>query len=176
MPVRYHLPLLHDPSLFLPIELNYQDVSQANAAPGFGLTDVPAGLADNALAISSGSTFSVGIDKDGNVYEWGTFPTDKLRNIPSSSEMGKLTMISAGLDHVLAVNEDGQIFTWGNDRMGLTSIPVELRSQPSAHQADLGRLPVLAGIDRERPPVQLGQRLSAEHLFPRRCPGQHRPF
>ena len=111
---------------FFPIELNYQDVSQANAAPGFGLTDVPAGLADNALAISSGSTFSVGIDKDGNVYEWGTFPTDKLRNIPSSSEMGKLTMVSAGLDHVLAVNEDGQIFTWGNDRMGLTSIPVEL--------------------------------------------------
>ena len=51
--------------------------------------------------VSSGSTFSVGIDKDGNVYEWGTFPTEKLKSIPSSSEMGKLTQISAGLDHVL---------------------------------------------------------------------------
>ena len=54
---------------FFPIELNYQDVSQANAAPGFGLTDVPAGLADNALAISSGSTFSVSSStKEAAVY------------------------------------------------------------------------------------------------------------
>ena len=36
--------------------------------------------------------------------------------------------ISAGLDHVVAVNEDGQIFTWGNDRMGLSNIPMDLRT------------------------------------------------
>ncbi len=116
---------------FFPIELNYQDVTQANVAPGFGMTSVPAGLKDNAQAISTGSTFSVGIDKEGNVYEWGTFPTEKLKNIPSSSEMGKLTMISAGLDHVVAVNEDNQIFTWGNDRMGLANLPIELKMNTS---------------------------------------------
>ena len=116
---------------FFPIELNYQDVTQANVAPGFGMTSVPSGLKDNAQAISTGSTFSVGIDKEGNVYEWGTFPTEKLKNIPSSSEMGKLTMISAGLDHVVAVNEDNQIFTWGNDRMGLASLPIELKMNTS---------------------------------------------
>ena len=64
------------------------------------------------------------------MYEWGTFPTEKLKNIPSSSEMGKLTQISAGLDHVVAVNEEGQLFTWGNDRMGLNILPVELQVAP----------------------------------------------
>ena len=115
---------------FFPIDLYYQDVTQSNVAPGFGMLKVPAQMQGNAQMVASGSTFSVGIDKDGNVYEWGTFPTEKLRNIPSSLEMGKLTQISAGLDHVVAVNESGQIFTWGNDRMGLANIPIELESNP----------------------------------------------
>ena len=115
---------------FYPIQLSYQDVTQSNVAPGFGMLSVPSQLQGNAQMVSSGSTFSVGIDKDGNVYEWGTFPTEKLKNIPSSSEMGKLTQISAGLDHVLAVNEEGQLFTWGNDRMGLNILPVELQASP----------------------------------------------
>lgn len=113
---------------FFPIDLYYQDVTQANVAPGFGMLKVPAQLKNNAQDISVGSSFSVGLDKDGNVYEWGTFPTEKLKNIPSSSETGKLVQVSAGLDHVVAVNEDGQIFTWGNDRMGLATVPMELRT------------------------------------------------
>ncbi len=115
---------------FYPIDLYYQDVTQSNVAPGFGMLKVPSQLQGNAQMVSAGSTFSVAVDKDGNVYEWGTFPTDKLKNIPSSSETGKLTQISAGLDHVLAVNEEGQIFTWGNDRMGLSQIPMELEMNP----------------------------------------------
>lgn len=115
---------------FYPIELHYQDVTQSNVAPGFGMLKVPSQLQGNAEMISAGSTFSVAIDENGNVYEWGTFPTEKLKNIPSSSEMGKLTQISAGLDHVVAVNEEGKIFTWGNDRMGLANVPVELEAAP----------------------------------------------
>ena len=113
---------------FFPIDLYYQDVPQANVAPGFGMLKVPAQLKNNAQDLSVGSSFSVGLDKDGNVYEWGTFPNERLKKIPSSSETGKLVQVSAGLDHVLAVNEDGQLFTWGNDRMGLASIPMELRT------------------------------------------------
>ena len=113
---------------FFPIDLYYQDVTQANVAPGFGMLKVPSGLQGNAQDMSVGSSFSVGLDKDGNVYEWGTFPNEKLKNIPSASETGKLVQISAGLDHVVAVNEEGQVFTWGNDRMGLSNIPMELRT------------------------------------------------
>ncbi|WP_367925131.1 ABC transporter permease subunit [uncultured Ruthenibacterium sp.] len=113
---------------FFPIDLYYQDVTQANVAPGFGMLNVPNQLKNNAQDLSVGSSFSVGLDKDGNVYEWGTFPNSKLKNIPSTSETGKLVQVSAGLDHIIAANEDGQIFTWGNDRMGLNTIPMELRS------------------------------------------------
>lgn len=112
---------------FFPIEKSFQDVTQANVAPGFKMLSVPSSLKNNAQDISVGSTFSVGIDRDGNVYEWGTFPTEKLKKLPSKQEMGKLVQVSAGLDHVVALNEEGQVFTWGNDRMGLESIPVELR-------------------------------------------------
>lgn len=113
---------------FFPIDRYYQDVTQANVAPGLSMLSVPAKLKENAEMLSVGSTFSVGIDKDGNIYEWGVFPNEKLKKIPSSSETGRLTQISAGLDHVLAVSEDGKVFTWGNDRMGLSSVPMELRT------------------------------------------------
>lgn len=110
---------------FLPIDMYYQDVTQANVAPGFGMLEVPKSLQGNAKQISIGSTFSVGIDEEGNVYEWGSFPTNKLKKLPS--DMGKLVQVSAGLDHIVALNEDGEVITWGNDRMGLSSIPPELR-------------------------------------------------
>ncbi|MDO4291622.1 MAG: ABC transporter permease subunit [Eubacteriales bacterium] len=112
---------------FFPIDKYYQDVTQANVAPGFGMLKAPAALAGDALDISVGSTYSAGIDREGRVYEWGTFPNEKLKKLPSSEEMGKLTMISAGLDHIVAVNDQGSVLTWGNDRMGLSSIPMELR-------------------------------------------------
>ncbi len=110
---------------FLPIDMYYQDVTQANVAPGFGMLKVPGSLKNNAEQISLGSTFSVGIDAEGNVYEWGSFPNKKLKKLPA--DMGKLVQVSAGLDHVVALNEDGEVLTWGNDRMGLGSLPIELR-------------------------------------------------
>ena len=110
---------------FMPIDMYYQDVTQANVAPGFGMLKVPSGLQGSAKQIAIGSTFSVGIDEEGNVYEWGRFPTNKLKKLPT--DMGKITQISAGLDHVVALNEDGEVVTWGNDRMGLSAIPMEVR-------------------------------------------------
>ena len=112
---------------FFPIERSFQDVTQANTAPGFKQLSVPSSLKNNAMDISVGSTYSVGLDKDGNIYEWGSFPTNKLKKLPSKEDMGTLVQVSAGLDHALALNEEGQVFTWGNDRMGLESLPMELR-------------------------------------------------
>ena len=67
---------------FFPIDLYYQDVTQANVAPGFGMITVPSGLQGNAQDMSVGSSFSVGVDKDGNVYEWGTFPQRQAEENP----------------------------------------------------------------------------------------------
>ncbi len=121
---------------FLPIDLYYQDVTQANVAPGFGMLKVPSGLSGNVRQVDLGSTFSVGLDQAGNVYEWGSFPNKKLRNLPSG--MGKLAQISAGLDHVVALTEDGEVVTWGNDRMGLGAVPAELRAGETVKEVYAG--------------------------------------
>ncbi len=145
--------MLYRPSLlFYPIELHYQDVTQSNVAPGFGMLKVPSQLQGNAKMISAGSTFSVAIDENGNVYEWGTFPTEKLKNIPSSSEMGKLTQISAGLDHVLAVNERARSSLGATTAWAWPMCPWSWK-RPPAHQADFRRLPDLSGPDGKRAPV-----------------------
>lgn len=52
-------------------DLNYQDPTQKNIAPGFSFLSVPSDLKDNAEVIEFGPTYGVGVDKDGYVYEWG---------------------------------------------------------------------------------------------------------
>ena len=44
---------------FFPIERSFQDVTQANTAPGFKQLSVPSSLKNNAMDISVGSTYSV---------------------------------------------------------------------------------------------------------------------
>lgn len=107
-------------------DLNFQDPTQKNIAPGFTFMDVPKELQSNAEIIGVGPTFGVGVDKNGVVYEWGTL-TERLKKLPPN--MGKLTQIAVGQDHVLALNEDGKLFTWGFNRMGLNMIPTELNNK-----------------------------------------------
>lgn len=59
--------------VFFPIDMYYQDVTQSNVKPGFGMLKVPNVLSSDAGQLSLGSTFSVGIDNEGHVYEWGIF-------------------------------------------------------------------------------------------------------
>lgn len=121
--------------IFYPLDATYQDVSQQNIAPGFTMTSVPNELKNNVAQISGGATFGVGIDKDGNYYSWGQMDK-KLLKVPT--KMGKLTMISAGLNHVLAVNDRNEVFTWGYDRLGLDMIPLELNGMVQIKQIVAG--------------------------------------
>lgn len=111
--------------IFSPLDLTYQDPSQQNVPPGFGISNVPDGLKNNAKQIDVGATFGIGVDKNGNVYEWGNL-TDKLKKLPEN--LGKLEQVAAGQDHVLAVNDKSKVFTWGYDRQGLNKIPMEVDS------------------------------------------------
>lgn len=97
-------------------DLNYQDPTQKNIAPGFSFLSVPSDLKDNAEVIEFGPTYGVGVDKDGYVYEWGQL-TKNLKKIPA--DMGKVVDIAVGQDHVLAINDKGNLYTWGFNRMGL---------------------------------------------------------
>ena len=107
-------------------DLNFQDPTQKNIAPGFSFLSVPKELKNNAKEIEAGPTFGIGIDNDGVVYEWGTL-TDRLKQIPA--DMGKVVDIAVGQDHVLAMNEEGELFTWGYNRMNLNRIPSEVQGK-----------------------------------------------
>lgn len=112
--------------IWLKQDMNFQDPTQKNIAPGFSFLDVPKELNGNAKKIEAGPTFGVGIDNDGVVYEWGTL-TDRLKALPA--DMGKIVDIAVGQDHVLALNEEGKLFTWGFNRMNLNRIPPEVQNK-----------------------------------------------
>ncbi len=94
---------------------------------------VPDGLKGNVKEISTGATFSVGVDNNGKVYVWGytkiSNKIDIAKKMPKQKEMGKVVSVSAGFDHVMALNEDGELFIWGSDRMGQCQVPMEVKHE-----------------------------------------------
>lgn len=128
--------------LFNPIDLSDKEETQTNVAPGMKMLDVPDELQGNVKEISVGSTFSVGVDNDGNVYIWGytkvSNKNDLAEMMPSKEELGKVVSVSAGYDHVMALNDEGEVFCWGSDRMGQCQIPVEVSGQKNFKQIAAG--------------------------------------
>lgn len=54
--------------VFNPIDLSEKEETQINVAPGLNMMKVPDGLKGNVKEISTGATFSVGVDNNGKVY------------------------------------------------------------------------------------------------------------
>lgn len=117
--------------IFLPIKLSDREETQTNVAPGMNLMDVPDGLAGNIRDISTGSTFSIGVDNNGKVYVWGktriSRKIDIAKDMPSQKELGNVVDVAAGFDHVMALNDEGELFCWGSDRLGQAKIPREIK-------------------------------------------------
>jgi len=110
----------------MPTDFAHMDSTQLNVRPGLNQLSMPSSLQENALDISFGSRFGVGVDRDGFLHMWGDladglrfgFGFRESRTLPPDSnlvfrDLGTLRMISAGLEHVVAVNEDNQIIAWG---------------------------------------------------------------
>lgn len=116
--------------IFNPINLSEQEETQINVAPTMSMMNVPDELQGNVKQISTGSTFSVGLDNDGKVYVWGytkvSNKIDVLKDMPSQKELGKVVSVAAGFDHVMALNEDGEIICWGSDRMAQCKLPSDI--------------------------------------------------
>ena len=128
--------------LFNPIDLSEKEETQINVAPGMNMLDVPDELNGNVKEISTGSTYSVGVDNDGKVYIWGytrvSSKIDLAEMMPSSDELGKVVSVSAGYDHVMALNDEGEIICWGSDRMGQCQVPMEVSAQKNFKQIAAG--------------------------------------
>ena len=79
--------------VFNPIDLSEKEETQINVAPGLNMMKVPDGLKGNVKEISTGATFSVGVDNDGKVYVWGytkiSNKIDIAKKMPKQKEMGK---------------------------------------------------------------------------------------
>lgn len=116
--------------IFYPIDLSEKEETQINVAPGLNMMSVPKALQGNIKEIATGSTFSVGLDYDGNVYVWGytkvSSKTDVEKDMPSKEELGHVVAVSAGFDHIMALNDQGEIICWGSNRLGQCKLPREV--------------------------------------------------
>lgn len=109
---------------FFKINLSDYEGTQANIAPGMSMMRVPSELNGSIMDIASGSSFSLGCDKDGYVYVWGKTKIGKSKSISDIPAIeGKVVQVAAGFDHALALTEDGKIYAWGNTRFGQCDVP-----------------------------------------------------
>lgn len=103
--------------LISPIDLNYSETTHKNLAPGYSFLSVPGDLADDVKDISSYSTYSVGVSKDGKIYAWGDgnrrVSGINLTDIPSKVKNAKILYAAAGYDHAVAIGSDGTVYAWG---------------------------------------------------------------
>ena len=116
---------------FMPIDLSYQDNTQANVPPTMSMMTPPDNMEGKLVDITPGTTFAIGVTDAGKVYVWGyTKITDKidLANIPEEVQEANIVQIAAGYDHVAALDDKGKIYVWGNDRLGQAILPTELQT------------------------------------------------
>lgn len=128
--------------IFYPIKLSEKEETQTNIEPGMDMMKVPEELEGNVKEISTGSTFSVGVDNDGKVYVWGrTKISEKIdvkKDMPSQEELGHVVSVSAGYDHIMALNDEGEVICWGSDRMGQSKVPMEAKRKGDIVQIAAG--------------------------------------
>jgi len=115
-------------------------------------TQVTAGVAQ-WQSVSAGSSYSLALDIDGNLWAWGQGSSGKLglgdtadKPTPTKVTQGatKWQAVSAGSNHSLALDSAGNLWAWGsggNGRLGLgsdvanKSIPVQVPTGATKWQA-----------------------------------------
>lgn len=101
-----------------PIDLQYKEILHQNIAPTMGMMNIPKKMQTSPVSISSMSSFTLGVDSEGDVYIWGyyySFKDEKkdVRNIPDEVKNATIVMAAAGTDHCIAIGDDGRIYGWG---------------------------------------------------------------
>lgn len=116
---------------FFRIDLGYNEPMQADLPPSQGYMQFPEAMKNGARDISVGSTFGVGIDKDGNFHAWGDKELFAMPDLQATKpeEMSNLVKVAAGYDHVMALDADGKVWAWGNGRNGQTRVPPSIQRE-----------------------------------------------
>ncbi len=106
---------------FAPIDLTYSETLHTNVAPNMSMLSIPKEMQDSPVSISSQGTFSLGLDKNGDVHVWGYYytfsknPMKNVKNIPDEVKNANIVMAAAGTDHCIAIGDDGKIYAWGEN-------------------------------------------------------------
>lgn len=122
------LVLVFGGSALKPLELYSNEPVLRNTAPGLGYTDVPSVVQKVGVKqISTGTTFSIALGNDGNVYGWG-MNIHGVLNIPKEVNASEIIKVAAGDRHALALTSGGTIFAWGYNNFNQGSIPYEIQN------------------------------------------------
>ncbi len=115
----------------------YDQTVLRNIKPGFGYLNFPSELNGKEIKkISTGITFSVALDTEGDVYMWGVDYNDVLnppQEVLDRLENETIVDIAAGDRHVIVLNDRNEIFGWGHNFFGQTSIQ-ELIENKDGHR------------------------------------------
>lgn len=114
-----------------PIDLTFMDTTLRNIRPGTNYLNFPSQLSrEKVKQISSGSSFSVAISEQGNLFVWGTEPTFKLPGvsdpvlrIPAEVRNANIVQVAAGDRHIMAVDSSGKLYAWGQNDHKQAEIP-----------------------------------------------------
>lgn len=120
---------------FLPVDLSYQDNTQIHAAPGYNMMKVPDELKGNLRMIAPGTTYGVGVDKQGKVHTWGHLRVTNvitLEDIPQEVLDADIVDVAAGYDHIAALDSAGKLHIWGNTRLDQAKLPNDIASAMAA--------------------------------------------
>lgn len=116
---------------FFKIDLGYNEPMQADLPPAGNYMQFPEAMKKDARDVSVGSTFGVGIDKDGEFHAWGGKKMFAMPDLDEAKpeEMSDLVQVAAGYDHVVALDSAGKVWSWGNPRNGQTRIPPQIQKE-----------------------------------------------
>lgn len=114
-----------------PINLSYQETTMRNIRPGVNHLKYPSALEREGVRdISVGTSFSIGVSEQGNVFVWGTQPIQIVRGLstsvirfPEELKNANVTHVAAGDRHALAYTADHKLYAWGNDNHYQGSVP-----------------------------------------------------
>lgn len=115
-------------STIVPIDNYETEPSMRNLAPSRSYLKVPSKLKKNGIdKISSGIHFSIGLDKEGEIYVWGSKAND-IDEFPEEMIGKKVIDIAAGDRHAVAITEDKKVYAWGLNSFEQGSFPDRLES------------------------------------------------
>lgn len=99
-----------------------------NTKPGLGYSNITSEAKKAGLVqISNGSTFGIGLGKDGDVYAWGQDVLGSTK-IPVEVNALQIKKIAAGDRHAIALTTTGKIYGWGNNNFKQAIVPTEIEA------------------------------------------------